>query len=66
MPAGKGALPPPPGVTPNFDYSNPWLYLETRDVIIAGIVFATVFLALRIYTRTFVIRKFGWDDGTCV
>ena len=63
MPTRQGVMPPPPGVTPNFDYSNPWLFMQSRAIIIAGLVFATLFLGLRLYTKTYLLRKFGWDDG---
>lgn len=26
------------------------------------VFFATLFIALRLYTRQFVVRNFGWDD----
>ena len=54
--------PPPPGVTSNF--SNP----ENRGPAI--VVLCSVFIALmwpifllRLYSKLWVIRSFGWDDG---
>lgn len=56
------ALPPPPGVTANF--VNP---ASRRPQIIAiAIIFpvlAFIAIALRLYTRLFVSRAFGLDDG---
>jgi hypothetical protein len=56
-----GALPAPPGVTPNFD--NP----ESRayQAIIASVVcpvIALVFLLLRLYTKRYIICKLHMDD----
>ncbi len=59
----KGVVPVPEGETWNPDYSNPWLYLENRAVVIAGIIFCTICLALRLYTRATLLNQFCWDDG---
>ncbi|KAJ5756086.1 hypothetical protein N7533_005629 [Penicillium manginii] len=57
-----GVIPPPAGVTPDFDYSNPW-ELKTDLVIVGiGLTLSTLFLAMRIYTRACLLSKFGWDD----
>lgn len=37
---------------------------QQANVAIAFLVLAWVFLALRIFTRTYVIANFGWDDST--
>lgn len=56
------AVPPPPGVTPNF--VDP----ETRAPVV--IVFSAISLGLmwpvlatRTYTKVWILRSFGWDDG---
>ncbi|KAL4925961.1 uncharacterized protein BDV17DRAFT_163177 [Aspergillus undulatus] len=57
-----GALPPPPGVTPNF--VNPE-YEGDRFVIVNVIFLIISFssLAIRLWTRTFIARGFRWDDA---
>ncbi|ORX94994.1 hypothetical protein BCR34DRAFT_203955 [Clohesyomyces aquaticus] len=37
-----------------------------QNVAIAFLVLAWFFVGLRIWTRTFVIHNFGWDDGTMI
>jgi hypothetical protein len=63
MPRHVGVVPPPPGVTPDFDYSNPWLWEVNMVLISVGLVLSFIFLVLRIYTKTKILRKFGWEDG---
>ncbi|KAL4779283.1 hypothetical protein BJX76DRAFT_361956 [Aspergillus varians] len=60
--AQQGAVPVPPGETYDPDFSHPWLYIESRAVVVAGLVFCTVCLALRVYTKAVLLHKFGWDD----
>ncbi|KAK7966885.1 uncharacterized protein PG986_001162 [Apiospora aurea] len=63
MPPGPvGAIPPPPGVTPNFE--NPEDILNTINLAsqILSIVVMTVFLALRVYVKTKVAPPFLLDD----
>lgn len=55
-------LPPPPGVTPNF--VNP----ESRCsvlIIVSTICLALLllFVTLRLYSRIWIARAFGLDDG---
>jgi hypothetical protein len=59
--AEVGLMPAPDGVTPDFG--------RTTDVQIAFIVvfavtfaLATIALALRVYTRAFVVKALGFDD----
>lgn len=59
----KGAAPVPPGETYDPDFSHPWLYVESRAVVIAGLIFCTLCLGLRVYTKAVLLHKFGWDDG---
>ena len=54
---------PPPGVVP--DYINPLrntgvIRLEVVAPLLMGI--ATIFVALRLYVRRFIVSKMGWDD----
>jgi hypothetical protein len=59
----QGAFPVPPGETYNPDFSHPWLYTESRAVVIAGVILCTITLMLRVYTKAVLLHKFGWDDG---
>ena len=56
-----GALPPPPGVQPNFvDPEN-----HTKSTIALHTIcltLATLFVVIRIYTRQFINGKLGLDD----
>ena len=57
-----GPIPPPPGVTPDFDHP----YNGGRHVVILavlGIPIATLFLAMRLYTQVRIKRSFGSEDG---
>ncbi|RJE18980.1 hypothetical protein PHISCL_08688 [Aspergillus sclerotialis] len=58
----SGVVPPPPGVTPDFDYSHPRLYRSNMVLISVGQVFSTMSLLLRVYTRVHILRKFETDD----
>ena len=57
------ALPPPPGVIPNF--KNPEYHGPTL-VIVGAVLLALVVLALanRAYTKIWIVRKASWDDLT--
>jgi len=56
-----GALPPPPGVTPNFvdpDYNG-------LQIIISGIIFSILaisFLVARMYAKYYLLKQFNYDD----
>lgn len=54
-------IPPPKGVTPNFqnpvDQNKP-LYIVTS--LLFGIM--TFFVFNRAYTKTYIVRKYSWDD----
>ncbi|KAK8034232.1 hypothetical protein PG993_009227, partial [Apiospora rasikravindrae] len=66
MPPGPvGAIPPPPGVTPNFE--NPVDVLNTINLVsqILSIVVMTIFLALRVYVKARVAPPFLLDDWAC-
>lgn len=56
-------IPPPPGVTQNF--VNPERKGEEIYYLgIVGMIFSTLFLILRIYTKLRINRQFGSEDGT--
>jgi hypothetical protein len=56
-----GALPPPPGVIPDFDHPESAWY---QNVIAIAVLFplATIVLCLRLYTRVILVRYTGSDD----
>ncbi|KAH8746198.1 hypothetical protein F5883DRAFT_700776 [Diaporthe sp. PMI_573] len=56
-----GAVPPPPGVVPNFD-DPPSLALVSTATSIALAVFSTCFVALRFYTTLVITRVRGTAD----
>ena len=60
----QGVIPPPPGVTPNFE--NPARRHDTTVYIVSsvGIVICTLCVAMRIYAKGWVKRAFGIEDGT--
>lgn len=55
-----GGMPPPEGVTPDFDGSSP---LQKSIVVIYSCTFAvaTILLMLRLYTGIVIVRKLDWD-----
>ena len=55
------AMDPPAGLVSNF--VNPEnLYTSIAGAQIACYTIATVAVALRVYTKAFITREFGWDD----
>ncbi|KAJ5596474.1 hypothetical protein N7450_002932 [Penicillium hetheringtonii] len=61
-----GVAPPPPGITPDFDYSHPWKYKTDLVIVGVGLTLSTLFLAMRVFTRACLLSKFGWDDVSIV
>ena len=56
------AVPAPPGVTQNFD--NPAYSTRSLDVFVAiGLSFAGLFIFMRVYTKAYLLRNFGAEDG---
>ncbi|KAL3482138.1 hypothetical protein BJX99DRAFT_252853 [Aspergillus californicus] len=62
----KGAVPVPAGEVYDPDFSHQWLSTETRVLVIMGLVFCTLTLALRVYTKAYLLHKFGWDDVSII
>lgn len=54
-------IPPPEGIEANFDgpNSNGTAYIV---IAVIGILLATFFTAVRIYTKAILTRSLGWDD----
>jgi hypothetical protein len=63
MPEHVGVVPPPAGVTANFDYSHPWLWNANISLITVGLILSFLCLVLRVYTKSRLLGKLGWDDG---
>ena len=56
-----GGLPPPPGVTPNFE--NPESVSgQAHLVFVMCLVFSTLFVMLRMFTRLILFKTHGWED----
>ncbi|KAE8406582.1 hypothetical protein BDV37DRAFT_292122 [Aspergillus pseudonomiae] len=66
MGSTAGVIPPPPGVTPDFDYSNPRGFKTEMIIFGIGLFLSTLFLAMRVYTRACLLSKFGWDDVSII
>lgn len=58
-------MPPPPGVTPNFD--NPES-IAHRVIIVSvlGAVITIPICAIRLYTKRFILENVGWEDYSIV
>ena len=55
------AIPPPPGIEPNF--INPTSNSQPLIVVTSLFLGLTTLFALnRAYVKTFIVRKFSWDD----
>lgn len=60
-----GIFPPPPGVTANF--VNPPQHTNGLVPLIGVfLTLSTIFLALRLYTKAFLLRILGWEDVAIV
>ena len=58
IPASK----PPPGINASLN-DPPQHYLATNDAVNAlGLIITTALVAIRIYTRGFVLKRLWWDD----
>lgn len=56
-----GALPPPPGITPNF--IDPYSIEEgLKAVLILLVVLTTLSTAIRLHTKFLIIKTHGWED----
>ena len=57
----KPAAKPPAGVTPDFN-NPPSLETSVIVVVVLCLAISSFFVAMRLYTRHFVLRKLWWDD----
>ena len=56
------AVPAPPGVTQNFE--DPAYATRSLDVFVAiGLCIAGLFIVMRVYTKAYLLRNFGAEDG---
>ncbi|KAL8808257.1 MAG: hypothetical protein Q9200_004349 [Gallowayella weberi] len=61
----KPALTPPPGVIPNFE--QPYTLLPYVELTIApGIFLTTILVASRMFVKAKVVKKYLWEDWTCL
>lgn len=52
---------PPPGTISNFD-NPPTERAEGEVTMVICMVLGAIFIALRIYTKVFITKMYGWDD----
>ncbi|KAH7407230.1 hypothetical protein BKA64DRAFT_721080 [Cadophora sp. MPI-SDFR-AT-0126] len=66
MSTGQGALPPPPGIVA--DLRHPRDVLRTVNFVVQGLCLtvATVFVALRMYTRSIIQKLMFKEDWVCL
>ena len=56
-----GALPPPPGVTPNLNGGNPLEATYTASLVVM-LLFPAVMVPLRLYTKAYIIKSLKATD----
>ncbi|KAI1738012.1 hypothetical protein F4680DRAFT_426821 [Xylaria scruposa] len=61
----EGALPPPPGVEPNFNdpFNRGPIYIIIASIFLA---LPTIFVGIRLWARIVIQRSPWWDDLACV
>ena len=63
--ANLSVIPPPPGVLPNF--SNPVSRVIYNHITLGiCLPLATLFVMIRVYTKTVLLKNPGWEDRCCV
>jgi hypothetical protein len=56
---------PPPGVTTDFSHPrDEQRYAQMVATIAVLVTFSTSCVLARLYTRVWIVKQFGWDDGT--
>ena len=58
----EGALPPPPGIIPNFAHPDKTVWTASVVTQALCLVIVGMLMGLRIYVRTSVTKNFGKDD----
>ncbi len=61
-----GAMPPPLGVTPDFDLSHNPLRAVYTTALVFMLVFPALAVPMRVYTKITVIKTFKFADVACV
>lgn len=60
----NAALPPPPGIIP--DFQDPYTLRPYNNVATSlGLIVAGTFVLLRMFTKLRVIRECKWEDCEC-
>lgn len=55
-------VPPPPGVTQ--DFVNPPIAAANAPILVGiGVTVAGLLVVMRLYTKVYLLRKFGVEDG---
>ncbi|OCK77601.1 integral membrane protein [Lepidopterella palustris CBS 459.81] len=62
----EGALPPPPGVIPNFDHPKKTVWIANIVTQALCLSIVGVLMALRVHVRASVTRNWGKDDWLCI
>lgn len=59
--AEAGMMPPPPGVTPDFQRTTS---VQIAFIVVFAVTYAlaTVALGLRVYTKAFLLKSVNWDE----
>lgn len=57
-----GALPPPPGVTPNFE-NPPNANWKAEIVLVVNLVIICVLAIIRAWSRIFIVKRIRIEDG---
>ena len=63
IPPSVPLQPPPPGVTPNFANPDMTKYHRLVATLASTLAIALIFVLTRLWTRAFMVRHFGRDDG---
>ena len=56
------AMKPPPGLTPNLKNPPKHFFADRLVTMVLCLTFATLFVAMRMYTKLFVMKRHGWED----
>ncbi|KAF2018748.1 hypothetical protein BU24DRAFT_488821 [Aaosphaeria arxii CBS 175.79] len=62
----EAALPPPPGLVPNFSHPPRSLGYGIRAYAAFSAALCSVLISIRLFTRIIILRKLEIDDYTCI
>jgi hypothetical protein len=63
IPPNVPVNPPPPGVKSNFEHPDTSRYAQIVATMVVCTTLSTICFFARVYTRVYLVKKFGWDDG---